>query len=88
MDQVPETRPSIGRARKLDGGKFVGVTLAWRLRDPDDGIPRPVSGRADVTQPTDAVVDQASWIHQNRLHRGAGFGAGGAGGGAGGGRYL
>ena len=88
MDQVPETRPSIGRARKLDCGKFVGVPIAWRLRDLDDGIPRPVSGRADVTQPTDAVVDQASRKHQNRLHRAAGSGAGGARGGTRGGRYL
>ena len=49
MDEVPETRPSIRRTRELDGSKFVRIALAWRLRDLDDGISRPVSGRGDVT---------------------------------------
>ena len=87
MDEVPEARPGIRRARELDCGKLVRVAFAGRFGDLDDGISRPVSGRADVAQPADAVVDQASWVHQYRLHRGAGSGAGGAGGGARGGRY-
>ena len=88
MDEVPEARPRIRRARKLDRGQFVRVALAGRFGDLDDGVARPVPRRADVAQPADAVVDQAGWVHQYRLHRGAGSGAGGAGGGAGGGGYL
>ena len=57
MDEVPEARPGIRRARELDRGQFVRVALAGRFRDLDNRIPRPVSGRADVAQPADAVVD-------------------------------